>query len=63
MKTFEVSHKLKNNMVSVLKYTNTKLHAGMVFQITGDTKLKGMYVCSDMPREGYLQGLSSFCAS
>ena len=44
MKTFEVSHKLKNKTVSVLKYTNTKLHTGMVFEITGDTKLNGMYI-------------------
>lgn len=57
MKTFEVAHKLKDSSVSVLKYTNTKLHSGMVFEMTGDEKLKGLYVvtgqkkvdCKDCP--------------
>lgn len=50
MKTFEVSHKLKNKMVSVLKYTNTKLHTGMVFEIIGDTKLNGMYIVTEQKK-------------
>ena len=57
MKAFEVSHKIQNKMVSVLKYTKTKLHSGMIFKITGDTELKGIYVvtgqgkapCKDCP--------------
>lgn len=68
MKTFEVSHKLKDASVAVLKYTNTKLHAGMVFEITGDEKLKGLYVvtgqkkvdCKDCPLSVPLKHMPNF---
>lgn len=68
MKTFEVAHKLQNKKVSVLKYTKTKLHTGMIFKITGDTKLKGIYVvtgqgkspCNDCPLSVPIAYMPSF---